>query len=217
MDKEKIASFLDATLLKPTAARDDIKKLCTEALQYRYAAVCINPFYVEYAAQLIAGSGIGVATVVGFPLGANTLQVKLLEARDAVARGATEIDMVLNIGALKDRQIDYVKNEIRSVKQEIAEKILKVIIETGLLTIEEKRLATLAVKEAGADMIKTSTGFAGGATVADVLLIKEAAPDLKIKASGGIRDLDMAQQFIGLGVARIGTSSARAIVEQAQP
>ncbi|HHX74223.1 MAG TPA: deoxyribose-phosphate aldolase [Firmicutes bacterium] len=216
-DQKKIASYLDATMLKPTATREDIKKLCTEAIQYGYAAVCINPFHVQYAAKLLAGSKIGIATVAGFPLGANTVKIKMLEAREAIANGATEIDMVMNIGALKERQIDYITKEIRLVKHNIGDKILKVIIETGLLTPEEKRLATLAVKEAGADMIKTSTGFAGGATIEDVLLIKETAPGLKIKASGGIRDFNTAQEFIALGVERIGTSSARAIVEQAQP
>jgi|LSQX01.2.fsa_nt_gb deoxyribose-phosphate aldolase len=194
-----------------------MQDVCTEALYYQYAAVCVNPFHVQYAAKLLAGSNIGVATVVGFPLGANTSQIKILEACDAIANGATEIDMVINIGALKGKQFDYVTNEIRSVKQKIGDRILKVIIETGLLTQEEKRLATLAVKEAGADMIKTSTGFAGGATIEDVLLIKKTAPDLKVKTSGGIRDLNSAQQFIALEIARIGTSNARIIVEQAQP
>ena len=215
MEINKLAASIDSTNLKATATKEDIAILCRDARQYQFAAVCVNPCRVSLVAKLLKGSGVAVATVVGFPLGANTTAMKIAEALDAVNNGATEIDMVINIGRLKEGDNKAVREEIEAVKAQLGKIPLKVIIETGLLTYVEKRLAIAAVQKAGADMIKTSTGFAGsGAKTADIRLFKEVAPNLPIKAAGGIRSYAFAKELLALGVARIGTSNAVPIMQE---
>ena len=211
-----INSKIDHTLLKPEATSDMIENLCREALEFGFAAVCVNPYYVTRAKNLLKGSNIKVATVVGFPLGANTKEVKAFEARKAVEDGADEIDMVINIGALKNRDYEYVMEDIKAVVDAVEGKaIVKVIIETCLLTKEEKIKACKLSKEAGADFVKTSTGFStGGATIEDIILMKETIGDsMQIKASGGIRDFETAKAMIEAGASRIGASSSVKIVK----
>ncbi len=211
-----IASMIDHTLLKPDATGEMIDKLCAEAKKYEFAAVCVNPYYVSRAKELLKDTNIKVATVIGFPLGANTKEVKAFETEDAIKNGADEVDMVINIGALKSEEYDVVIDDIKSVvKAANGKAIVKVIIETCLLTKEEKIIACKLAKEAGADYVKTSTGFSiGGATVEDVKLMKEIVGDsLKIKASGGIRDYETAKAMIDAGASRIGASASIKIVE----
>ncbi|QQY80524.1 deoxyribose-phosphate aldolase [Keratinibaculum paraultunense] len=211
-----IASMIDHTLLKPDATKKMIDKLCKEAKEYGFAAVCVNPYYVSRAKELLKDTNIKVATVIGFPLGANTKEVKAFETEDAIKNGADEVDMVINIGALKSEEYDVVIDDIKSVvKAANGKAIVKVIIETCLLTKEEKIIACKLAKEAGADYVKTSTGFSiGGATVEDVKLMKEIVGDsLKIKASGGIRDYETAKAMIDAGASRIGASASIKIVE----
>jgi len=211
-----INSKIDHTLLKPEATSDMIENLCREALEFGFAAVCVNPYYVTRAKNLLKGSNIKVATVVGFPLGANTKEVKAFEARKAVEDGADEIDMVINIGALKNRDYEYVMEDIKAVVNAVEGKaIVKVIIETCLLTKEEKIKACELSKEAGADFVKTSTGFStGGATIEDIILMKKTIGDsMQIKASGGIRDFETAKAMIEAGASRIGASSSVKIVK----
>ena len=211
-----ISSMIDHTLLKADATEDMIEKLCKEALEYNFAAVCVNPYYVKKAKKFLNGSNVKVATVIGFPLGANTKEVKAFETKKAIEDGADEIDMVINIGALKNKEYDVVKNDINAVvKAANGKAIVKVIIETCLLTKEEKIKACLLSKEAGADYVKTSTGFStGGATIEDVKLMKETICDaMKIKASGGIRDYETAKAMIEAGASRIGASSSVKIVK----
>ncbi|NLY66745.1 MAG: deoxyribose-phosphate aldolase [Tissierellia bacterium] len=211
-----INSKIDHTLLKPEATSDMIENLCREALEFGFAAVCVNPYYVTRAKNLLKGSNIKVATVVGFPLGANTKEVKAFEARKAVEDGADEIDMVINIGALKNRDYEYVMEDIKAVVDAVEGKaIVKVIIETCLLTKEEKIKACELSKEAGADFVKTSTGFStGGATIEDIILMKKTIGDsMQIKASGGIRDFETAKAMIEAGASRIGASSSVKIVK----
>ena len=211
-----IASMIDHTLLKPDATGEMIDKLCAEAKKYEFAAVCVNPYYVSRAKELLKDTNIKVATVIGFPLGANTKEVKAFETEDAIKNGANEVDMVINIGALKSEEYDVVIDDIKSVvKVANGKAIVKVIIETCLLTEEEKIMACKLAKEAGADYVKTSTGFStGGATVEDVKLMKEIVGDsLKIKASGGIRDYETAKAMIDAGASRIGASASIKIVE----
>lgn len=211
-----IASMIDHTLLKPDATGEMIDKLCAEAKKYEFAAVCVNPYYVSRAKELLKDTNIKVATVIGFPLGANTKEVKAFETEDAIKNGANEVDMVINIGALKSEEYDVVIDDIKSVvKAANGKAIVKVIIETCLLTEEEKIMACKLAKEAGADYVKTSTGFStGGATVEDVKLMKEIVGDsLKIKASGGIRDYKTAKAMIDAGASRIGASASIKIVE----
>lgn len=211
-----IASMIDHTLLKPDATGEMIDKLCAEAKKYEFAAVCVNPYYVSRAKELLKDTNIKVATVIGFPLGANTKEVKAFETEDAIKNGADEVDMVINIGALKSEEYDVVIDDIKSVvKAANGKAIVKVIIETCLLTEEEKIMACKLAKEAGADYVKTSTGFStGGATVEDVKLMKEIVGDsLKIKASGGIRDYKTAKAMIDAGASRIGASASIKIVE----
>lgn len=211
----ELAKMIDHTLLKPDATLHDIEKLCAEAKEYGFCSVCVNPTWVRYAATLLAGSGVKVCTVVGFPLGATTTATKVAEAQEAVANGATEIDMVINVGLLKSGHLDDVRHEIATIEHMVRRKaLLKVIIETALLTDNEKVAAALAVQGAGADYVKTSTGFAAsGATVADVeLLAKTVGPHVGVKASGGVRDVAAARAMIGAGATRIGSSNSVAIV-----
>jgi deoxyribose-phosphate aldolase len=212
---ENMAGYIDHTLLKPEATEAQIEELCREAIKYSFYSVCINPSYVKIAAKSLQGSAVRICCVIGFPLGATTTAVKAFEAAEAVENGAAEIDMVIHIGALKDQREEYVMSDIAAVVKAAAGCPVKVIIETGLLTEDEKVLACKLAKKAGASYVKTSTGFGpGGATVADVLLMRETVgPDLGVKASGGVRDLDAALQMIEAGATRIGTSSGVSIVK----
>ena len=200
--------LIDHTVLKAETQEAAIVKLCEEALKFNFASVCVNPAYVELCAKLLKGSDVKVCTVIGFPLGANTKEVKGFEASDAVSKGAEEIDMVINVGALKDKKDEYVYEEIKYIKECCKGKLLKVIIETCLLTDEEKVRACELSKKAGADFVKTSTGFStGGATVADVALMrKTVGADLGVKASGGVRTYDDMINMVEAGATRIGTS-----------
>ncbi len=211
-----ILKAIDHTVLKPEATRDMIKQLCNEAIEYKFAAVCVNPYHVNFCKEILNGSGVKVATVIGFPLGANTKELKAFETVEAIKNGADEIDMVINIGALKDKDYAMVKEDIQGVVEASKGKaIVKVIIETCLLTDEEKLKACELSMEAGADFVKTSTGFStGGATYEDVKLMKSVVGDkLQVKASGGVRDLDTAKKMIEAGATRLGTSSGIKIAE----
>jgi deoxyribose-phosphate aldolase len=205
-----IAKMIDHTLLKADAAKKEIQKLLVEAKQYQFASVCVNPTWVGYAADELRGTQVKVCTVIGFPLGANTTASKASEAKDAVQKGATEVDMVINIGAVKDKNYELVEQDIRGVVEAVQGKALvKVIIETCLLTDEEKVCVAKLVVKAGADFVKTSTGFSsGGATVEDVVLLrKTVGAEFGVKASGGVRSLEAAEKMIAAGATRIGTSS----------
>lgn len=212
----KIAKMIDHTALKADTTKETVEKLCQEAIEFQFASVCVNPTWVETAAQLLQDSEVKVCTVIGFPLGANTPETKGFETKDAILKGATEVDMVINIGALKDKNDELVQRDIEAVVEAAKGKALtKVIIETSLLTEEEKvRACELAVK-AGADFVKTSTGFStGGATVEDIALMrKTVGPDIGVKASGGVRDTEGAEALIAAGATRIGASSGVAIVK----
>lgn len=211
-----IASYIDHTLLKPEATKEQIVKLCQEAAEYKFASVCVNPAWVAVSAKELENSPVKVCTVIGFPLGASTSETKAFETTDAIAKGAEEIDMVINIGALKSGDAELVKNDIKAVVDAASGKaIVKVIIETCLLTDEEKALASSLSKEAGADFVKTSTGFStGGATIEDVKLMRETVgPDLGVKASGGVRSLEDLQAMIDAGATRIGASSGVQIMQ----
>ncbi|ALF11572.1 deoxyribose-phosphate aldolase [Parageobacillus thermoglucosidasius] len=213
--ENNIAKMIDHTLLKADTTKAQIVKLCEEAKQYGFASVCVNPTWVATAAELLKGTDVKVCTVIGFPLGANTPETKAFETKNAIENGATEVDMVINIGALKDGNDDLVERDIRAVVEAAKGKALvKVIIETCLLTEEEKvRACQLAVK-AGADYVKTSTGFStGGATTEDVALMrKTVGQNIGVKASGGVRDIKSAMAMVEAGATRIGTSSGAAIV-----
>lgn len=212
----QIARYIDHTLLKPESTQADIIQLCKEAKQYQFATVCVNPFWVKTAAEELKGSGVGVATVIGFPLGATSTFTKVAETRDAIASGATEVDMVINIGALKSKDEMAVYQDIRQiVRAANGQALVKVIIETGFLTDEEKKRARMIAKEAGADFVKTSTGFGpGGATVEDIKLMRETVgPEIGVKASGGVRDFETAKAMIDAGATRIGASSGVAIAK----
>lgn len=208
-----IAHMIDHTLLKPNATQEEIGKLCEEAKKFCFASVCVNPSYVPMAAQLLKGSGVKVCTVVGFPLGSTTPTVKAIEARDAIANGADEIDMVINVGALKSGNSQLALDDIKAVREATRGKVLKVILETSLLTREEKIKACQLSREAGADFVKTSTGFSsGGATVEDIQLMRQTVgPQMGIKASGGVRDLEFAKKLIAAGATRIGASASVSI------
>lgn len=212
-----VARFVDHTMLKPNATQEEIGKLCEEARAYCFASVCINPSYVAFCAKALAGSGVKICTVVGFPLGSTTSTVKAVEARDAMANGADEIDMVINVGALKSGNDSAVYEDIRAVREATRGRVLKVILETSFLTREEKIRACILSKKAGADFVKTSTGFGGGgATVEDVRLMRETVgPMMGVKASGGIRDAQSARKMIDAGATRLGTSASVAIVTNA--
>lgn len=217
MKIEEILSYVDHTLLSPAASWEEIRQICDDGMKYKVASVCIPADYVARAAEYLAGR-LPVCTVIGFPCGYSTTAVKCAETADAVKNGASEIDMVINIGRLKDKDYDYVLNEIRAVKAACDGKLLKVIIETCLLTEEEKIRMCEIVSESGADFIKTSTGFStGGATPEDIALFAEhVAPHVKIKAAGGIRSIADAENFIKLGATRLGTSSIVKIVKNEQ-
>jgi deoxyribose-phosphate aldolase len=212
-----LASLIDHTLLKPEATKEDVIKLCQEAVQHKFASVCINPSWVSLVKEQVEGSSVKVCTVVGFPLGATTTIAKVMETRDAIANGADEIDMVLNVGALKAKQDDLVFKDIQAVREASSEKILKVILETALLSDEEKVRACKLAKQAGADFVKTSTGFGpGGATVHDVALMRETVgEEMGVKASGGIRDYETALKMVEAGATRIGASASVTIVKKA--
>lgn len=207
--------YLDSTLLKSTSTINDIKKLCTDAMKYSFATVCISPCYVSYASDLLKDSNVKVCTVIGFPLGANTTKIKVEEACDAISNGAREIDMVINVGYLKTKKFDYVRNEIEELRNVTNGSVLKVIIETCYLDEKEIKLMTEMCNETGVDYIKTSTGFGTrGASFDDIKIINKYKNDkLKVKASGGIRTKEDAEKYIELGVNRIGTSNAVKIME----
>lgn len=215
-----IAKIIDHTLLKPEATRDQIVQLCREAREYGFAAVCVNPCYVKLAAELLRGSPVKVCSVVGFPLGATLPEVKAYEARRAIEEGAAEIDMVINIGALKSGDLELVRRDIAAVVDVCHAKgaLCKVIIEAALLSDEEKVLACQLAKAAGADYVKTSTGFGpGGATVHDVALMRRTVgPGMGVKAAGGIRSYEAARNMIEAGATRIGASAGVKIVREAR-
>lgn len=210
MEISSIMNMVDHTALSATAKWEDIQNLCEEAIKYQTASVCIPPSYVERAAERY-GKELTICTVIGFPLGYNTKETKVYEAKDAVKKGATEIDMVVNLGDVKNRRFDLITEEIREVKQAVGDYILKVIIETCYLTEEEKMHLCECVTEGGADYIKTSTGFGtAGAQVEDVELFKKyIGENVKIKASGGIRTREDFEKFYNAGVHRIGASSVK--------
>ena len=211
----KLNKYIDHTLLKPDASQEQIETLIEEAKKYDFASVCVNPTWVNFAAQALKATDVKVCTVIGFPLGANTPELKAFETSDAIQNGANEVDMVINIGALKSRNFDLVERDIRAVVEAAKGTLVKVIIETCLLTDDEKVKACQIAQKAGADFVKTSTGFStGGATVADVaLMCKTVGPDMGVKASGGARSYEDALAFIKAGATRIGASSGVAIME----
>lgn len=210
-----IASMIDHTLLKANAKKADVKKVCDEAKKYRFKSVCVNSSYTEFVAKELADTGVDVCTVVGFPLGAMETASKAFETKRAVELGANEIDMVINVGALKDKDFEFVLNDIKAVVDASGKALVKVILETCLLTNEEIIKACELSKKAGADFVKTSTGFStGGATVEAVKLMrKTVGPDMGVKASGGVRTSKDAEAVISAGAIRIGASSSIAIVE----
>ena len=211
----EINKHIDHTLLKPTATSKDIKILCEEAKTYKFYAVCVNPFWVKYAVSQVQDSHVKVAAVVGFPLGASKSTIKVAEAKEAVMDGAEEIDMVINHALLAEGNYEDFVNEISEIKKAIGEVILKVIIETCYLTNEQIRKASELSVKAGADFVKTSTGFGtGGATFEHIQIMKDAVNGkAQLKASGGVRDYNTAKQYVDMGVSRLGTSSGVAIVE----
>jgi deoxyribose-phosphate aldolase len=220
MDNSKIAGLIDHTLLKPDSTASQIVKLCAEAREHEFASVCVNPCWVPLAARELAGSPVKICTVIGFPLGANSTATKQFEAADALRSGAREIDMVINVGALRSGDPALVKADIHAVV-EVTHKagaIVKVILENALLTDEQKVTACKLAVEAGADFVKTSTGFAsGGATVEDVALMRRTVgPDIGVKAAGGVRSLDDLQKMVAAGATRVGTSSGAAIIASAK-
>lgn len=210
-----INTYIDHTLLKADSRKEQIDQLIKEAIEHQFASVCVNPTWVSYCSEKLTDTGVKVCTVVGFPLGATTSATKAFETKDAIAQGADEIDMVINIGAAKDGNWQLVENDIRAVVEASGDKLVKVIIEACLLTDDEKVAACQASVRAGADFVKTSTGFStGGATLADVALMRQTVgPDIGVKAAGGARSLADAQAFVEAGATRIGTSSGVAIVQ----
>ncbi len=211
----ELNKYIDHTLLKPDATNKQIMILINEAIEFDFFSVCVNPCFIDLAKKALIKTNVKVATVIGFPLGANTTESKINEARDAIKRNADELDMVINIGMLKQGNIDYLINEINSIKNIAGERILKVIVETCLLSNDEKKAVLEAVIKGNAGFIKTSTGFStGGADINDIKLFKElAAGKIKIKASGGIRTREKAIRMIEAGADRLGTSSSVAIVK----
>jgi deoxyribose-phosphate aldolase len=216
----EVAELIDHTLLKPDATASEIEKLCKEAAEFHFATVCVNPTWVAFASKLLRGTGVGVCSVVGFPLGATTPDVKHYETRRAIFDGAREVDMVLNLGALKSGDLRLVEQDIESVTLPCREHgvVSKVIIEAALLTDEEKVTASTLTKAAGADFVKTSTGFGpGGATVADVMLMRKVVgADMGVKAAGGVRDLEQVKAMIAAGASRIGASAGVRIVKESR-
>lgn len=215
INSAELAQYIDHTLLKPDAPLEAFDQLCDEAKKYRFKSVCVNTSRVKYVARQLQGTGVLICAVVGFPLGAMSARAKAFETRDAIANGASEIDMVIPIGALKSGDYDHVEEDIRAVRRATrGTTILKVIIETSMLTDEEKILACQIAKNAGADFVKTSTGFGGGgASVEDIRLMRSVVgPDLGVKASGGVRDYETAVAMLDAGATRIGAGSGVAIV-----
>lgn len=214
---ENYASIIDHTLLKPDATKDNIRTLCEEAKKYGFASVCVLPYWVKACSEQLKESTVKVCTVVGFPLGGTTTETKVFEATDAIDNGADEIDMVINIGLLKARDYELVKSDIKAVVQAAKGKMVKVIIETCLLTDEEKVKACELACEAGCSFVKTSTGFStGGATLSDVQLMRQTVGvNIGVKASGGIRNFSTMKQMIEAGANRIGTSNGVKIIEEA--
>lgn len=213
------AKYIDHTLLKADATEDAIVTICEEARAYSFASVCVNPTWVKKAAEQLKGTDVKVCTVIGFPLGASTTETKAFETQNAIDNGATEIDMVINIGALRDQKYDLVQKDIEAVVNATSEEIIvKVIIETALLTETEKRTASELAIKAGADFVKTSTGFStGGATVEDVKLMRAVVgPKMGVKASGGVRNFEDLQKMIEAGATRIGASSGVQIMQGLQ-
>jgi len=213
---DEIAKIIDHTLLKADAKKDEIEKLCAEAKQYEFASVCVNPAWIQFSSELLRGTPVKVCTVIGFPLGATTTETKAFETKDAIEKGAQEVDMVINIGALKSGDVETVSRDINAVTAAAKGKALtKVIIETSLLTEEEKVKACQLAVEAGADYVKTSTGFStGGATIEDIALMrKTVGPSVGVKASGGVRTVEDAEAMIRAGATRIGASSGVKIVQ----
>jgi len=220
-DDLSMAKYIDHTLLKPEATADQVTQLCSEAKTYHFASVCVNPARVSLCSELLKGTDVKVCSVIGFPLGATTPEVKAFEAEQAIRNGAQEIDMVINIGALKDRNLEMVARDIMAVLKPVREAhcLLKVIIETALLTDEEKKIACLLTKEAGADYVKTSTGFSkAGATVEDVALMRRTVgPLLGVKAAGGIQSREDLDKMVKAGATRIGASAGVRIVKGETP
>ena len=209
------AKLIDHTILKPVASKEDVRRICGEAKTYGFFSVCINPYWVTYAKELLQGTDVKVCTVIGFPLGANTTAVKAYETADALKNGADEIDMVINLGALKSGDYDTVLSDISAVRKACEGHILKVIIETSQLTEEEKVKACQLAAKAKADFVKTSTGFTGGgATAADVALMRASVPaNMQVKASGGVRSREDFDAMVAAGATRIGASSGVKIIE----
>ncbi len=215
MTREELASYIDHTLLKPDAGKSQIVQLCREAMEYGFWSVCVNPVWVPLCSDLLVHTSVKICTVVGFPLGAIKSEAKAFEAQQAIADGAHEIDMVISIGELKDGEVSLVQDDIEMVRSVCPDAVLKVIIETCLLTETEKREACLAAQRAGAEFVKTSTGFAGGgAAVEDVRLMHSlVSPGMQVKASGGVRNFADATAFIGAGATRLGASAGIAIIK----
>jgi len=207
------AKLFDHTILKADATKEAVERICQEAVEYGFMSVCVNSFYTAFVSEKLKGSGVKVCTVVGFPLGQMSTRAKAFEAKTAVADGADEIDMVINIGALKDKEYSVVSDDIRAVRKACGQALLKVIIETCLLTQEEKIEACRLAKEAGADFVKTSTGFSTqGAKAEDVALMRKTVGSaMGVKASGGIRDKETAEKMVEAGASRLGTSATIAI------
>jgi len=219
MKKNELARMIDHTVLKADASQASVEKICKEALEYNFASVCVNPGYVELVADMLKGSEVKVCTVIGFPLGATTSESKALETEDTIKKGAEEVDMVINVGKLKDKEYDYVREDIKAVVNAAKGKALtKVIIEACLLNDEEKTMACKLAKEAGADYVKTSTGFStGGATAEDIKLMRETVGEgMGVKASGGVRTYEDAVKMIENGASRIGASASIEIVNGAE-
>ncbi len=216
--ESEIARIIDHTLLKPDATAEQIQQLCQEALTYDFASVCVNPTWVPLSADLLHDASPAVCTVIGFPLGANLPEVKAFETKACIEQGAQEVDMVINVGALKSGDLDLVERDIKGVVQAAGGVTVKVIIETALLTEEEKITACKLSQSAGADFVKTSTGFSGGgATVADIELMRRVVgPDMGVKASGGIRNAADARAMIAAGATRLGVSSGIQIMQELQ-
>lgn len=216
---ERYAQYMDHTVLKIGTTKETLKRFCDEAKEYGFASVCVNPANIPFVVQQLAGSKVKACSVIGFPLGANTTFIKAMEALEAVKNGAQEVDMVINVGALKDGDVDYVKKDIEAVVQAAHPNAeVKVIIETCELSDEEKVIACRLAKEAGADFVKTSTGFGkGGATTADVRLMKETVGDMKVKASTGINNRAICDAMLEAGACRMGTSKGIFIVKDEEP
>lgn len=212
----KINKYFDHTLLAANATKEDIVKLCSEAKEYDFMSVCVNPYYIKIAKEILKESDVKVCTVIGFPLGQMTTEAKVFETKDAVNKGADEIDMVINVGALKDKDYEYVKNEIREIKKACDGKLLKTILECCYLTKEEIAIASALAKEAGADFVKTSTGFGkGGATAEDVKIMRETVgKDIGVKAAGGIHTLEDFESMVESGANRIGCSRSVQILKE---